>query len=395
MGRKDKPVDHSRPARGRLAELLRSWRETAAITYETLASRTGLSPATLKRAASGTVVAKRATVEAYVVGCGGSQEAVGAADEWWRRARVEERGRLAQLHAPRPELIADAADLSRALEAAWEQAGAPSLREIRDRSGNPLALPVSTAARIVNRHTIPADEQQLQAFLTGCGIPPQQHTPWLTAFIKIIIPSPATAVQELPDASTARQQAIRRRLRSLGAVGAARPVQGPELGLADHAGSISLRRILDLLPDATTEQIIASGLRGHLAAEAARNGTSAQGTKPWQPDFFAEHDGRHMVFESKSTSSPGRPGPQAGGAVKAPRGPSGDGGHPAARREPGRGPGLPVGSRGHADPSEQNAAVHAHVWEAAATDLGGAASDPSVTRGLLCQEHAPAARSAA
>ncbi|MGY1495042.1 helix-turn-helix domain-containing protein [Streptomyces sp. QTS52] len=385
MGRKDKPVDHSRPARGRLAEHLRSWREAAAITYTTLASRTGLSPATLKRAASGTVVAKRATVEAYVTGCGGSQEAVEAADEWWRRARVEERGRLAQLHAPRPELIADAADLSRALEAVWEQAGVPSLREIRERSGNPLALPVSSAARIVKRHAIPADEQQLQAFLTGCGIPPQRHMPWLTAFNKIINLSPAATVQELVDTSTARQQAIRRRQRSLEAVHAARQMQGQEQALADQVGSTSWRRLLELLPDATTEQIIASGFRDHLAAEAARNGTSAQGFKSWQPDFFLEHDGKHVVFELKSTSSPNKPGPQAGGAVKAPRGPSGDGSHPTVRREPGRGPGLPAGSRGHAAPSTQNAAA----------DLGGAAPDPAATWCLLCQEHAHAARRAA
>jgi len=76
-------------------------------------------------------------------------------------------------------------DLSRALEVVFEQDGAPSLREIRERSGNPLALPVSSAARIVNRNTIPADEQQLQAFLTGCGVPPERHTPWLVAFSEI------------------------------------------------------------------------------------------------------------------------------------------------------------------------------------------------------------------
>lgn len=146
------------------------------MTYETLASRTGLSPATLKRAACGTTVPKRATVEAYVDGCGSGREGVRAADELWRLARIEERGRLTQLHAPRPELISDEGDLSRALEVVFEQAGAPSLRDIRERSGNPLALPVSSAARIVNRDTVPADQQQLQAFLTGCGVPPELHT---------------------------------------------------------------------------------------------------------------------------------------------------------------------------------------------------------------------------
>ncbi|MFF2430868.1 helix-turn-helix domain-containing protein [Streptomyces mirabilis] len=394
MGRRDKPVDHSQPARGQLAEHLRSWRETAGITYETLASRTGLSPATLKRAASGTVVPRLATAEAYVEGCGGGQDAVRAADALWRQARIEERGRLVQLRAPRPELIADAADLSRALEATWERAGAPSLREIRDRSGNPLALPVSSAARIVNRDTIPADEQQLHAFLTGCGVPPEQHAAWTTAFDKTNGASPA--MQDLPDASSARQQAILRRLQRLDAVSAARRMQVSEQVLADHqAGLTSWRRFLDLLPVATTEQIIASGVRGYLGSEAARNGTTAQGFKPWQPDFFLEHDSKHMVLELKSTSSPKKPGPQTGGAVKAPRRPSGGGGHPAARREPGRGSGLPAGSHGHADPSAQNAATHARVQEALMTGLSEAASDSPATRCLPCQKHASAGRSAA
>ncbi|MFD6826673.1 helix-turn-helix domain-containing protein [Streptomyces sp. NPDC060085] len=156
MGRAEKPVDHSRPARGRLAEHLRSWRESAGMTYERLAVVAALSPATLKRAAGGSAVPRRATVEAYIEGCGGTPEAVRAAEEMWRQARIEERGRLTQLHAPRPELISDEADLSRALEVVFEQARAPSLREILTRSGNPLALPLSSAARIVNRDAVPA-----------------------------------------------------------------------------------------------------------------------------------------------------------------------------------------------------------------------------------------------
>ncbi|MEU3830447.1 helix-turn-helix transcriptional regulator [Streptomyces sp. NPDC029080] len=159
MGLKEKPVDQSRPARGRLAEHLRGLRDAAGMTYETLARCTDLSPATLKRAASGAVVPRRATVDAYVEGCGGEPDAVRAADELWRQARIEERGRLVQLRAPHPELIGDEGDLSRALEVVWEQAGAPSLRELKERSGNPLALPVSSAARIVNRDAIPADAQ--------------------------------------------------------------------------------------------------------------------------------------------------------------------------------------------------------------------------------------------
>ncbi|MFE2718906.1 helix-turn-helix domain-containing protein [Streptomyces mirabilis] len=323
MGRREKPVDHSRPARGRLAEHLRSWRESAGMTYETLAGRTGLSPATLKRAACGTTVPKRATVEAYVDGCGGGQEALQAADELWRQARIEERGRLTQLHAPRPELISDEGDLSRALEVAFEQAGAPSLREIRERSGNPLALPVSSAARIVNRDTIPADQQQLQAFLTGCGVPPERHTPWLAAFSKIS--SQPTGVPGAASAVNDPWTNIEHRL----------PLRHSRQWLTDRhwlAASPTMQggnALQPLMPGEQADRLLAD----HLRAEASRNGFTADQVRSWQPDYLLHHDGKYLVLELKSESSrkPGR-GPQAGGTM-AQRRPSGGGTGPTAARK--------------------------------------------------------------
>ncbi|MGW0423874.1 helix-turn-helix domain-containing protein [Streptomyces sp. NPDC003015] len=329
MGRRENPVDHSWPARGRLAEHLRSWRESAGMTYAELAGRTGLSPATLKRAACGTTVPKRITVEAYVDGCGGGQEAVRAADELWRQARVEERGRLSQLRAPRPELIGDEGDLSRALEVVFEQAGAPSLREIRERSGNPLALPVSSAARIVNRDTIPADQQQLQAFLTGCGVPPERHAPWLAAFAKISALSSglleAVSAGDGPWAEIERRVTLRQPRQWLTGLNnwlAAKPT-----GQDDHA-------LRSPLPAELTDALAAAYLRAE--AQAGRNGLTADQVRPWQPDYMVQHDGRYVVVELKSTSSPklGR-GPQSGGAMTASRGPSGGVG-PAAARKVGR-----------------------------------------------------------
>lgn len=199
MGRNENPVDTSAPHRGRLAQTLRRHRRTAGLTYAELAQRTGVSAATLKRAASGVRVPKLVTAETIATACGGGPEAVREAAELWRLARIEERGRLKSLHAPRPNLISDAGDLSKALELAWEQAGAPTLREIRARSGNKHALPVSSVARIVNRQALPADPQQLQAFLRGCGIPDDKHTPWLNAWNKITSkPAPATAPASRP-----------------------------------------------------------------------------------------------------------------------------------------------------------------------------------------------------
>jgi hypothetical protein len=292
-----------------------------------------VSPATLKRAASGTVVPKHTTVEAYVEGCGGTPAAVRDADELWRHARIEERGRLAQLHAPRPELISDAADLSRALEVVWEQAGAPSLRDIRDRSGNPLALPVSSAARIVNRDAVPADEQQLQAFLTGCGIPPEKHAAWTAAFAKISsTPSTATAAQGLLQewAAPDRKDKWRRLLRTTSAP-ASGPASPPVQGRRARIDEQVWRRFFELLPPAALEEALTSGVQSVLASEAARNGKTLHAPVRWQPDMLVMHNGTpYAVVEAKSSSRRDNGGPPAGsgGDVRPPRNPAG--GAPAA-----------------------------------------------------------------
>ncbi|MEV7060907.1 helix-turn-helix domain-containing protein [Streptomyces cyaneofuscatus] len=185
MGRRESPVDCSAPHRGRLAEELRQCRHRAGLTYAELAERTGVSAATLKRAASGKTVARRDTVETAVTTCGGSRDTVRAVVELWRCARIEERGRVKVMRAPRPELISDEGDLSKALELLYEQAGAPTLRELQRRSGDPRALPVSSAARIVKRVALPADLAQLKAFLTGCELPLDRHVVWVNAWNKI------------------------------------------------------------------------------------------------------------------------------------------------------------------------------------------------------------------
>jgi transcriptional regulator with XRE-family HTH domain len=309
MGRRENPVDHSRPARGRLAEYLRLRRQSAAMTYRELARATGLSPATLKRAASGTVVPRHTTVEAYVEGCGGGPAQAQYAGELWRHARIEERGRLSGLHAPRPELISDAADLSRALEVVWEQAGAPSLRDIRDRSGNPLALPVSSAARIVNRDAVPADEQQLRAFLAGCGIPPEQHATWTAAFAKAMAGPGHAQEWTVPYLDSERRV----------------------LGTASLRTRSQWRRFTELLSPDASEGAVASRLHSYLVSEAALNGKSLRGPASWQPDLFTAHDGRHVVVEVKTLSSRGRGGPAAGGSVGRPQNPAGGGSPPAAQ----------------------------------------------------------------
>lgn len=91
---------------------------------------------------------------------------------------------MRRLRAPTVELIADRPDLSLALAYAYEAAGAPTLREIQENSDNPHALPLSTVGRIVARKTVPADEQQLLAFLHGCGVR-DQDAAWRKAWAKV------------------------------------------------------------------------------------------------------------------------------------------------------------------------------------------------------------------
>lgn len=187
MGRKAKPIVTRHKMRAQLAHELRNLLKWSGMTYEQLAEQTpGISRVTLQRAASGTCVPKEKTVVAFAHGCGFSRhEVVGRLTALRVAARIEERGVLRSLNALHPRLISDRRDLSRALEYIYEAAGAPTLREIRDRSGDPLSLPTSTLARIIARKTTPADERQLLAFIHGCGIPRDQDPMWSDAWAKV------------------------------------------------------------------------------------------------------------------------------------------------------------------------------------------------------------------
>ncbi|MEW2574541.1 hypothetical protein [Streptomyces sp. NPDC047070] len=79
----------------------------------------------------------------------------------WRRARVEERGRLRGLSAPAPAYVRNEADLLAALAAVYEKDGAAPLRALQRRAGRAgtevFVLPLTNAFRIVNRMHLPTD----------------------------------------------------------------------------------------------------------------------------------------------------------------------------------------------------------------------------------------------
>lgn len=183
MGRPELPVDHTVPERGKLAAALRWLRGNAGLSYDELAAKTGLSAATLKRAASGKTVPTEDTVKTFVAACGGDPYGLGRA---WLAARIADRGRLAGLRKPPlPVFINGHRELSAALEYFYEAAGAPPLRRLSELAGGAHLLPVSTAARIVNRQALPVSRQQMVAFLTACRLTGRLLDAWGDAFEEI------------------------------------------------------------------------------------------------------------------------------------------------------------------------------------------------------------------
>ncbi|MCX5009524.1 hypothetical protein OG765_00705 [Streptomyces sp. NBC_00555] len=75
--------------------------------------------------------------------------------------------------------------MSEALEYFYERAGALSLRRLQTLAGGSHLLPVSSAARIVNRQALPASRHQCAAFLAACGIGPRLVERWADAFDRI------------------------------------------------------------------------------------------------------------------------------------------------------------------------------------------------------------------
>ncbi|OKJ06899.1 hypothetical protein AMK21_32275 [Streptomyces sp. CB00316] len=196
MGRAQNPVTTNNTYRRHLALMLRELLAASGMTFQQLADHCkDISRPTLQRAASGDYTPKEKTLKAFAAGCGFPD----ATDVLLRlriRARIEDRGLLPKLGtALHPSLISDERDLSRAIEYLYEAAGAPSFREVRDKSGNHHVLSISTLRRIILRITTPVDEQQLLAIVHGCGVTDQDEL-WSAAWKKITVTT--TVTEERP-----------------------------------------------------------------------------------------------------------------------------------------------------------------------------------------------------
>ncbi|MFI6254414.1 hypothetical protein [Streptomyces sp. NPDC051016] len=196
MARPESPLSCP-PQRYALARHLREVRSVAGVTYAEMAEHFGgLPPATMKRIASDSGnVPKWSRVLRYFLICMDLASPEGSAliratedslRKFWIAARMEER-KVLHLPSPRPEFVHDKGDLSHALYSLYEHRGAPPLRDLQTQGGGAALLPLSTAARIVNRQALPVDTQQFKAFVKGCGVSEENVKPWLDAWYKVIL----------------------------------------------------------------------------------------------------------------------------------------------------------------------------------------------------------------
>jgi hypothetical protein len=191
MGRIENPVPRPDSPLGKLARYLRRCKARAGLTNAVLATRTKLSATTLQRASGGFILPTLRVALAYEAGCGISD---GEAQQLWEKARQAEgrrdRRRATLLQpgkAPRPDLIADRADMSRALMDLRERSGL-SYRVMECRIEDRVELgPLSrsTAQRILTRQSFPTSQRQLMALLHACAVPEQSWADWVRAWKKV------------------------------------------------------------------------------------------------------------------------------------------------------------------------------------------------------------------
>ncbi|MFF3843409.1 helix-turn-helix domain-containing protein [Streptomyces sp. NPDC001930] len=186
MGRIETPVDHTVRHRGMLAELLRSARSSAGLTYADLQAETGISGATLKRAASGKSTPAENTTEVFLKACGSDRRTIAKAMDLRLKARRDERGGPVRLLA---STVSTPAQLADALIAIHQNYGALPYREMQRRAGGKHLIATSSISRILNRLMLPVDERQMIAFLKGCGMPSRLHEEWVNAWARAARPA--------------------------------------------------------------------------------------------------------------------------------------------------------------------------------------------------------------
>ncbi|WP_079034580.1 helix-turn-helix domain-containing protein [Streptomyces hirsutus] len=205
MGRPDKPVDRTVPARAKLADFLRARKEAVGMTYEQMAKSTNgvptLSTATLKRAASGTCVPSWVTVSDFIEATATEEEllidstlaARARGHELWVAARRATRAPYYVHKAPDPALASSESDFLRFLRHQHVWAGYPTPGEMQQSVEHPWDLPTSTTRRIIAGDIMPVSPQQATAFLKACHVvAPVDLEPWLAAAVRALSSNPSS-----------------------------------------------------------------------------------------------------------------------------------------------------------------------------------------------------------
>ncbi|WP_405987749.1 hypothetical protein [Streptomyces sp. NBC_00986] len=191
MGRPEKPVNRTVPARAKLADFLRERKARSGQTYEQMSQEVNGIPskATFERAASGNSVPSQETVLAFIATTSTSKEmtvaalssAINRGQELWIRARRDTRAPYYVPSAPDPDLISTRADLLRDLRRQHVWAGYPTPGEM-ERMSEIGVLPSSSTRRVIKGEMLPVDLRQTIAFLKACYVvSPADLEPWLAA----------------------------------------------------------------------------------------------------------------------------------------------------------------------------------------------------------------------
>ncbi|MEV0936375.1 helix-turn-helix domain-containing protein [Streptomyces phaeochromogenes] len=264
-----------------LSTVLTGLKEDSGLTFHELAARTTVSASALKRAAGLHALAPEHVVTAFVRACGADTDQAQEALKLWRAARAEQRGILATLHAPAVTAIRTLADLTAALAAAYERAGAPALRVLQERAATDdtdgaLLLPLTSAWRITRREGRPTTWTQCAAFLRGCGIHPRRLPAWQDAWTRAQPPTQTlTPIRRSSHAADPNIMWVDRKVHLNMATESNWIVS---LSHEDRTGlpgeQRTLTRVFDSLAPAERHTVLSAGLTRLLTTRARRNGTA-------------------------------------------------------------------------------------------------------------------------
>ncbi|MDI5969380.1 helix-turn-helix transcriptional regulator [Streptomyces sp. SL13] len=296
-----------RPPTGRpyreLADRLTHLRTTARLTQRELAASIGVSRGAVQRAEAGTTAPSTTFLDRYITSCRGTPADRAAVAVLRAAGRATERGRLPGLDAPAPAHIRTRADLSAALAAAYEKAGAPPLRDFARRSpAGGAPIPLAGASRIKRRDRLPSTAGQLETWLEVCGVPHHQRQHYRDAYATLTTARPRRIPARRPHAARGAGSS----LASLVAI-----EDHPIVITGDHTRTLTLTgpayALAQHLHPKLIEEILLTGLTRLTSREAHLNGGG------YQPDLLlttpAGHDTPIAIELKSSSSRPGTPPP--------------------------------------------------------------------------------------